>query len=262
MFLCAECVWGSKLLTHCDSFDPCEPSWHFVDEEAAFCWWEVRWLNYDYLEGATTRNPGEEGVNFREEKDPPLAVCTSSSSPSWKYLMGLNRIFSLVLWAFALQFPLPTLPFTALFLWWNFSLLWEDSSHVLALVGPLAPPPPLLEPLPGALQAGSSLTVVHEVYVSPRPASLQAALTEDRLNLFGLSRAQYRAWRICLLNKCRQKTNIFLSHVNASVSELVPFYPSKSSPEDYVKLSWEPQKCSFLWLVFCTISLGTILFFF
>ena len=184
MFLCAECVWGSKLLTHCDSFDPCEPRWHFVDEEAAFCWWEVRWLNYDHLEGATTRNPGEEGVNFREEKDPPLAVCTSSSSPSWKYLMGLNRIFSLVLWAFALQFPLPTLPFTALFLWWNFSLLWEDSSHVLALVGPLAPPPPLLEPLPGALQAGSSLTVVHEVYVSPRPASLQAALTEDRLNLF------------------------------------------------------------------------------
>lgn len=118
--------------------------------QAAFCWWEVRWLNYDHHEGATTRNPGEEGVNFREEKDPPLAVCTSSSpspSPSaWKYLVGLNRIFSLVLWAFELQFPPPTLPFTALFLWWNFSLLWEASSHVLAPVGPPVPPPPL----PGA----------------------------------------------------------------------------------------------------------------
>ena len=140
---------------------------------------EVRWFTCGHREEATIRSPGKEGVNFREEKDPPLAVCTPSSSPfpsAWKYLVGLNRIFSFVLWGFALWFPLPALPFTALLRWWNLSFLLEASSNVLVLVGPLPPPPPL----PVALQAGSSQALVHEVHNSPKPAFPQAVLTGER----------------------------------------------------------------------------------
>lgn len=47
-FLCADCAWGSKLLTYYVSFDPCEPRRHFVDE---------RW---DDLTMITTRGPQPE----------------------------------------------------------------------------------------------------------------------------------------------------------------------------------------------------------
>ena len=71
MVLVAECVWGSKLETYCVSFDPREPRWHFVDEEAAFCWWEVRWLNYDHLEGATPEIQVSRGLTSERRRTHP-----------------------------------------------------------------------------------------------------------------------------------------------------------------------------------------------
>lgn len=148
-FLCADCVWGSKLLTHYVSFDPREPRWHFVDG---------RW---DDLTMITTRGPQPEiqvrrGLTSERRRTHPwlfvLLLLLLLLGSTWWGWTEFSVLFSGPLNCSFLRLHCPSQHFSS----GEISAFFErPASHVLAPVGPPAPPPPL----PGAPSWSPSGTV-------------------------------------------------------------------------------------------------------